>query len=250
MIFEIDIEIDGLLSDIAGTSRDVCSNLISKLNTLIKKIITVTRYSVKFGIEFSIAYPKLALILIGLAYLQYPLCARVINATVSCMWFITSYLLRTTTSGKKIANFVNGIIIVYDWLKTNGLDRISDLLVALDEIHRGVKRINANIQALHELAERLGIDITELIQIVMSMQSTFGGAREPASGPVSQFFWNMLGNVAVPVVLERLGAGAAAAGPGMLGMGGGKRKKTRKSKTNKKRKSKSNKNRKTKTRRR
>jgi hypothetical protein len=48
--------------------------------------------------------------------------------------------------------------------------------------------------------------------------------------------------------MERLGAGAAAAGPGLLvnGMGGGKRK----SKTNKKRKSKSNKKGKTKTRRR
>jgi hypothetical protein len=92
------------------------------------------------------------------------------------------------------------------------------------------------------------------MQIILSMQSTFGQSA-PGSG-VGRVIWDMLGGIAVPIVMERLGAGAAAAGPGLLvnGMGGGKRKsktnKKRKSKTNKKRKSKSNKKGKTKTRRR
>ena len=156
-----------------------------------------------------------------------------------------------TTAGQKIAGFIRQIIGVYQWCVENGKDsfeKFQELVRAVTDLQTNVHAISDRIKELKDLAASLGISVEELMQIIISMQSTFS---QPAPGSgVSRIIWDMLGGIAVPVVMERLGAGAAAAGPGMIGMGGGKRKKTRKSKTNKKRKSKSNKKGKTKTRRR
>ena len=248
LLDNIDNEFDELIYEIfnSGAARG-CLFIISKLNSLFARIIS----AIGKGLGFAIKYPKLALLLIGLAYLQSSTCAFIINKTIKFVWWITTYLFGMTTAGQKIAGFIRQIIGIYKWCEASGMDsfaKFQQLVEAVADLQKNMGSITEGIAELRRLAASLGISVEELMQIIISMQSTFS---QPAPGSgVSRIIWDMLGGIAVPVVMERLGAGAAAAGPGMIGMGGGKRKKTRKSKTNKKRKSKSNKKGKTKTRRR
>ena len=250
LLDNIDNEFNELISEIfnSGAAKG-CLFIIRRLNSLFALIIS----AIGKGLGFAIKYPKLALLLIGLAYLQSSTCASIINKTIKFIWWITTYLFGMTTAGQKIAGFIRQIIGIYKWCEASGMDsfaKFQQLVEAVADLQKNMGSITEGIAELRRLAASLGISVEELMQIIISMQSTFS---QPAPGSgVSRIIWDMLGNVAVPVVLERLGAGAAAAGPRALGMGGGKRKKTRKSKskTNKKRKSKSNKKGKTKTRRR
>jgi len=252
LLDNIDNEFNELIYEIfnGGAARG-CLFIISKLNSLFALIIS----AIGKGLGFAIKYPKLALLLIGLAYLQSSTCAFIINKTIKFVWWITTYLFGMTTAGQKIAGFIRQIIGIYKWCEASGIDsfaKFQQLVEAVAELQKNMGSITDGIAELRRLAASLGISVEELMQIILSMQSTFG---QPAPGSgVGRIIWDMLGGIAVPVVMERLGAGAAAAGPGLLGngMGGGKRKKTRKNKpkTSKKRKSKSNKKGKTKTRRR
>jgi hypothetical protein len=248
LLDNIDAEFDELISAIFNSrATGACLFIIGKLNSLFALIIR----AIGAGLGFAIKYPKLALLLIGLAYLQSSTCAFIINKTIKFVWWITTYLFGMTTAGQKIAGFIRQIIGIYKWCQASGMDsfaKFQQLVEAVAELQRNMGNITEGIAELRRLAASLGISVEELMQIILSMQSTFG---QPASGSgVGRIIWDMLGGIAVPVVMERLGAGAAAAGPGLLGngMGGGKRKP--KSKTSKKRKSKSNKKGKTKTRRR
>ena len=249
LLDNIDNEFNELIYEIFNSrATGSCLFIIRKLNSLFALIIR----AIGAGLGFAIKYPKLALLLIGLAYLQSSTCAFIINKTIKFVWWITTYLFGMTTAGQKIAGFIRQIIGIYKWCEASGMDsfaKFQQLVEAVADLKNGVAVIAQRIEELRALAASLGISLEDLMQIIISMQSTFS---QPAPGSgVSRIIWDMLGGIAVPVVMERLGAGAAAAGPGLLGngMGGGKRKKTskkRKSKTNKKRKTKS----KTKTRRR
>lgn len=250
LLDNIDAEFDELITAIFN-SRTIgaCLSIISKLNNLFALIIR----AIGAGLGFAIKYPKLALLLIVLAYLQSSTCAFIINKTIKFVWWITTYLFGMTTAGQKIAGFVRQIIGVYQWCVANGRDsfvKFQQLVEAVAELQKNMGSITDGIAELRRLAASLGISVEELMQIILSMQSTFG---QPATGSgVGQTMWNMLGHFA-----SGAGSGAAqallgnGAGPGgfpQLRPGGGKRKP--KSKTNKKRKSKSNKKGKTKTRRR
>jgi hypothetical protein len=249
LLDNIDAEFDALMNDIinsqtAGFLVDASSKIIKRVYQLVGLIMT----AIGKGLGFAIKYPKLAILIIGLGYLQYPLFARIVNFTVGSVWTILQYLFGMTTAGRKIGQFIKGIVAVYNWLKENGLENINVLLETLRQIQAGVSEINESIKKLNDLAESLGLSIEDLIQIVISLQSTFGTGTTPTPG-AGQAIWNLIGQFATGA-----GSGAAQAllGNGVPrlgnGMGGGKRKP--KSKTNKKRKSKSNKKGKTKTRRR
>jgi len=260
LLGDIDREFDELMSEIFNSrAAGACLFIIRKLNTLFGLLIR----AIGAGLGFAIKYPKLALILMGLAYLQSSTCAFIINKTIKFVWWITSYLFGMTTAGQKIGQFINGIIAVYNWCIENGIEGYTGFMTEFNRLVALAENIQSNIDELKRIAESLGIDITELVQIVLSMRNAFGSGAGPVPTVptgAGQVVLDMLGQFA-----NGLGRGAGAAaltrgGPLMLQPGGGKRKKTRKtksktnkkrkSKTNKKRKSKSNKKGKTKTRRR
>jgi len=249
LLDNIDAEFDALTRDIlnstiAEVASRSCLFIIRRLNNLFGLIIR----AIGAGLGFAIKYPKLALILMCLAYLQSSTCAFIINKTIKFVWWITSYLFGMTTAGQKIGQFIEGIVAVYNWLSVNGVNTFEQFMAKLNYLVELAENIQANMDALKAIADSLKIDLADLVQIILSMRDMFGSSTPG----VRQTMWNMIGHFASGAgsgaTQALLGNGAGPGGFARLQPGGGKRKS--KTKTNKKRKSKSNKKGKTKTRRR
>jgi hypothetical protein len=245
LLDNIDAEFDALMNDIINSSA--VSTLVS-ITGKVYKLVELIMTAIGRGLGFAIKYPKLAILIIGLGYLQYPLFARIVNFTVGSVWTILQYLFGMTTAGQKIGQFINGIMRVYTWCSENGVATFEQFMAKLNYLVGLAENIQENMDALKAIADKLGVDLADLIQIIISMRDTFSSPT-PGAGHA---LWNMLGQFASGAgsgaAQALLGNGAGAAGFPRLQPGGGKRK--TKSKTNKKRKSKSNKKGKTKTRRR
>jgi hypothetical protein len=242
MLIDIDAAYDELMTDILNNPKtkltlDVSSRIIRTLYRLVGLIMT----AIGKGLGLAINYPKLAILIIGLGYLQYPLFARIVNFTVGSVWTILQYFIGMTRAGQTIAGFVRQIVGVYQWCVENGADSFAKFQQLVD-IAKGLKE---GLDELKALAAKLGISVNELVQIIISMNNAFGQSA-PGSGR-GEALWNLIGQFAngagAGTVQALLGNGA---GPGVPRLRGARGKS--KTKTNKKRKS--NKKGKTKTRRR
>ena len=251
MLINIDAAYDELMTDILNNPKtkltlDVSSRIIRTLYRLVGLIMT----AIGKGLGLAINYPKLAILIIGLGYLQYPLFARIVNFTVGSVWTILQYFIGMTRAGQTIAGFVRQIVGVYDWCKESGMDsfvKFQQLVAAVADLQANMSAISERINELKELAAKLGMSVEDLMQIIISMNNAFG---QSASGSGrGEALWNLIGQFAngagAGTVQALLGNGAGPGVPRLRGAIG-----KSKSKTNKKRKSKSNKKRKTKTRRR
>ena len=243
LLDKIDAEFDALMNDIINSSA--VSTLVS-ITGKVYKLVELIMTAIGRGLGFAIKYPKLAILIIGLGYLQYPLFARIVNFTVGSVWTILQYLFGMTTAGQKIGQFINGIMRVYTWCSENGVATFEQFMAKLNYLVGLAENAERNLAELKEMAKNLGLSLEDLIQIIISMRDTFSS---PTTG-AGQALWTMLGQFASGAgsgaAQALLGNGAGAAGFPRIQPGGGKSK----SKTNKKRKSKSNKKGKTKTRRR
>jgi hypothetical protein len=165
------------------------------------------------GLDFAITYPKLSAILMALACLQWPMLADLVGYLTSGIWFIIKLIFSQTTAYKKIANFTKCIIEVYKWCVLHGVNSYETFVEQINELVALLRQGMGAIQELKDMAERLGVDIGELLQMVMSLQQAF--ASGPAPTPVSngwQIFERIAGQFATGA-----GQGVASGVTGLLG---------------------------------
>ena len=242
--FDLDNQIDDAFNEL----MDIINRSLGRgvratwwaLLTGLNKLLGLIAQALRSGATFAFYYPKITIILLGFAYIQSPFCAFLIRKTLGFAWWVFTTLGSMTTGGQRIAAGYDKMILfitraaeIIDWCRETGIVT----LVQFNELI-------ANIDQLKAMADALKIDQAELLQILLALSEAFGAnaAAGAAAGAAPSFLARILervgvevvGNVAVPLVLGRIGA---AANQGLLTGGRGKRKNKKKNtRKNKKKK--------------
>ena len=213
------------------------------IKVLFKQLLRLVLKASWQGINFSITYPKISAILLALACIQWPAVAKAVQYLTGGIWFIIKLTFSQTIVYEKITQYTKLIIETYQWCRDRGISSFETLREQLTAISETLKTITDSIKALEKIAEKLGVSLQELIQMMLSLQNTFeAGAGAGAQQTGWTLFERIAGQFAGGV---GNGAGAAAAmalgngfGPGQdlarLGLGGSRSRKKRTQKSKRK----------------
>lgn len=213
LISEIDRTLDAIIATLMPpvmtgyfATQRAADTAAQSIKPLFKQLLRLVMSALWRGLDFAITYPKLSAILMALACLQWPMLADLVGYLTSGIWFIIKLIFSQTTAYKKIADFTNCIIEVYKWCVSHGVNSyetfVRQMKEMIDLLNQGVNAI----QELKDMADRLGVNIGELLQMVISLQQAFAAGPAPTSGSNGwQIFERIAGQFAT-------GAGQGVAG--------------------------------------
>ena len=232
---------------VASATADVLDGIFEgvyqSIKVLFKQLLRLVLKASWKGINFSITYPKISALLLALACIQWPAVAKAVQYLTGGIWFIIKLTFSQTTVYAKITQYITLIIETYQWCRDRGISSFETLREQLTAISETLETITDSIKALEELAKKLGVSLEDLIQMMLSLQNTFGAE---AGAGAQQTGWTLFERIAGQFAGGvGNGAGAAAAmalgngfGPGQdlarLGLGGSRSRKKRTQKSKRK----------------